>query len=158
MPAIDCEQVSAFWNAQAQAYLQPGSAGWIIWSLKMENGGIWSLESCYNGVRCKRSALLLIVTLVLALCAHANRDSPLACMPLLRHRRVLGDVRMRASPGLLHRALQTSLPRDGHCSPFDAVLRRECRGTWHTRSCQRPPDVPHNRIRTASVTKPSSLP
>ena len=48
-------QVSAFWNAQAQAYLQPGSAGWIMWSLKMENGtggfGIWSLEACYTGVR-----------------------------------------------------------------------------------------------------------
>ena len=43
-------QISAFWNAQAQAYLQPGSAGWIMWSLKMENGGIWSLEACYNGV------------------------------------------------------------------------------------------------------------
>ena len=44
-------QVSAFWNAQQQAYLQPGSAGWIIWTLKMEGGGIWSLETCYNNVR-----------------------------------------------------------------------------------------------------------
>ncbi len=45
-------QVSAFWNAQMQAYLQPGSAGWIIWSLKMEGGGIWSLKTCYDNVRC----------------------------------------------------------------------------------------------------------
>jgi hypothetical protein len=43
-------QVSAFWNAQQQAYLQPGSAGWIIWTLKMEDGGIWSLEDCYYQV------------------------------------------------------------------------------------------------------------
>lgn len=49
----DRAQVSAYWNAQAQAYLQPGSAGWIMWSLKMENGGIWSLQACYNGVRCE---------------------------------------------------------------------------------------------------------
>ena len=34
-----------------QAYLQPGSAGWIIWSLKMEGGGIWSLKTCYDDVR-----------------------------------------------------------------------------------------------------------
>ena len=45
-------QISAFWNAQMQAYLQPGSAGWIMWSLKMEGGGIWSLETCYKNVRC----------------------------------------------------------------------------------------------------------
>jgi len=50
-------QISAFWNAQAQAYLQPGSAGWLMWSLKMENGGIWSLEACYNGVRARVMAL-----------------------------------------------------------------------------------------------------
>ena len=24
--------VSAFYNAQKQAYLQPGSAGWFLWS------------------------------------------------------------------------------------------------------------------------------
>ena len=34
-----------------QAYLQPGSAGWIMWSLKMEGGGIWSLKTCYDNVR-----------------------------------------------------------------------------------------------------------
>ena len=44
-------QISAYWNAQMQAYLQPGSAGWIMWSLKMEGGGIWSLKTCYNNVR-----------------------------------------------------------------------------------------------------------
>ena len=27
--------VSAFYNAQKQAYLQPGSAGWFIWSYKV---------------------------------------------------------------------------------------------------------------------------
>ncbi len=43
-------QVSAYWNAQQQAYLQPGSAGWFMWTLKMEDGGIWSLESCYTQV------------------------------------------------------------------------------------------------------------
>ena len=43
--------VRLFWNAKAQAYLQPGSAGWILSSLKMEQGGIWSLEACYSGVR-----------------------------------------------------------------------------------------------------------
>ena len=54
-------QISAFWNAQAQAYLQPGSAGWIIWSLKMEKGGIWSLESCYNGVRVESTGKMAVV-------------------------------------------------------------------------------------------------
>ena len=52
-----CAQISAYWSAQAQAYLQAGSAGWFMWSLKMENGGIWSLEACYNGVRCRRPAM-----------------------------------------------------------------------------------------------------
>ena len=42
--------MSAFYSAQQQAYLQPGSAGWFMWTLKMENGGIWSLESCYTQV------------------------------------------------------------------------------------------------------------
>ncbi len=35
---INATLISAYYNAQRQAYLQPGSAGWFAWSYKVRTG------------------------------------------------------------------------------------------------------------------------
>ena len=76
---VHCAQISAFYNAQMQAHLQPGSAGWIMWSLKMENGGIWSLQACYNGVRCGREQRSMTMSMRLSTGLHAVTRGSQTC-------------------------------------------------------------------------------
>ena len=54
--------VSAYYNAQKQAYLQSGSAGWFIWSYKVCNEAVRTMLVTRGGVGQLRSSVNPTIT------------------------------------------------------------------------------------------------
>jgi len=140
------EEIPAFYAAQRAAFMQPGSAGAFIWSLKnaVEND-VWSFEgSLRNGW--------------LARPAGGSRLSHAGChviaaargWPLLACSRVLGTRLQEFSP-CSRKSLVSSSCRFGSCQPCSRSSRR--RGDGDARSSS---SIERRPANTSSSSRASS--